>query len=282
MGWPNNFVQGVYDETGKVIGIGDGAGGTIPILEANRYIKTLLPLSQSGGASVLPIDYSLNNVSCSFGAGTVAPWANAGYFTSDAGTQSYLSVPNSAFNPNLFTDSFIIGFTLNKNTEAGASTNTLLGNSDGSAASTGIFVLYGQTSNANANKLGVRIMGGSTSLGAGNTSLTSATYASSATLVDANDHRVLITWDAITKVVKLYVDGVALYTSSALAVTSTDEMAGNFRFGQGLTGVSVSAKFAGIQLIEFPSSGLPLNITELIAHDNLHKRTGLVDQHFFL
>ena len=29
MGWPNNFVQGVYDSTGKVVGVDDGDGGVV-------------------------------------------------------------------------------------------------------------------------------------------------------------------------------------------------------------------------------------------------------------
>ncbi len=281
MGWPNNYAEYTYDSNGNVVGF-NSKSNIIPLPSANAYIGAFIPCNQSGGPSVLPVDYSLKNVACTFGAGVVTPWANAGYFTSYAGTQSFLSVPNSAFNPNLNSDSFIIGFTLNKNTEAGSGTNTLLGNTDGSSSIPGVFVLYGQTSNANANKLGVRIFGGSTSAGAGVSSLTAATYASSATLVDNNDHRVLIAWDAVTKIVTLYVDGVALYTSSALAVTATDAMTGKFRFGQGLTGACVLAKFAGLNLIKFPSSGLPFNMAELVAYDNSHKRTGLADQHFFL
>ena len=38
MGWPNNFVQGVYDETGKVVGIDDGAGGA-------KYLENIVTSS---------------------------------------------------------------------------------------------------------------------------------------------------------------------------------------------------------------------------------------------
>lgn len=256
-GW-NLFSGGpperVLDVSGNAVGINHAVGLNYP---KSTKFGAILTLSQSGGPSVLPVDYSPNKTQVSFGGNVATPWVNAGYFTSDAGNQSYLSVPNSAFDPNLYTDSFIISFVLNKNTEAGSGTSTLLGNVDGSAAQSGIFMLYGQTSNANANKLGVRIMGGSTAIGVGNTSLTSATYATAATLVDDNDHTVMVAWDAVTKVVKLYIDGKNVYKSGVLAVTESDKVTGNFRLGQGLTGVSVAAKFAGLTLVQFKNSGLP-------------------------
>ena len=33
MGWPNNYVQGVYDSTGKVVGVEDGVGGEIGFIQ---------------------------------------------------------------------------------------------------------------------------------------------------------------------------------------------------------------------------------------------------------
>ena len=41
MGWPNNYVQGVYDETGKVIGIDDGAGSQHYLKDTNIATKPI-------------------------------------------------------------------------------------------------------------------------------------------------------------------------------------------------------------------------------------------------
>jgi len=38
MGWPNNFVQGVYNSTGNVVGISDGAGGA-------KYLENIVTSS---------------------------------------------------------------------------------------------------------------------------------------------------------------------------------------------------------------------------------------------
>ena len=59
MGWPNNYVQGVYDSSGKVVGVEDGAGGQIGLAAsytwatkptASSYIGTVF-ISDIGGGT---------------------------------------------------------------------------------------------------------------------------------------------------------------------------------------------------------------------------------------
>ena len=50
MGWPNNYVQGVYDETGKVVGIGDGAGGAISL--SSTFSICGIPIIYAGGTAI--------------------------------------------------------------------------------------------------------------------------------------------------------------------------------------------------------------------------------------
>ena len=60
MGWPNNFVQGVYNALGSLIGVSDGAGGQIGLTPtytwatkplASAYIGRAF-ISDVGGGSI--------------------------------------------------------------------------------------------------------------------------------------------------------------------------------------------------------------------------------------
>ncbi len=50
MGWPNNFVQGVYDSSGNVIGIDGGAGGTITL--SSTFSISGIPIIYAGGTAI--------------------------------------------------------------------------------------------------------------------------------------------------------------------------------------------------------------------------------------
>ena len=94
MGWPNNYVQGVYDSSGKVVGIDDGAGGDIYISEPQQSALSLSfqklvgqsqPVTGFEQIASIPAEltgtpYYIDNLHASkndAGAGTspTAPWA---------------------------------------------------------------------------------------------------------------------------------------------------------------------------------------------------------------
>lgn len=230
------------------------------------FCKVLLPLNQSGGPSVLPTDYSGNDVSCTFG--TVAlPWANAGYFTSvgGSGKQEYIAVPNAAVTLNLSTDSFIVGMTINKATPAGIETI---------AGCSNLSTIPGLNLNINATgKLGPRLF---------TNGVIAATTYTAATVADAADHRIALSWDAPTKTLTSWVDGVKDVVQVAATVLSTDIITANMRIGMSSTGDTVDCKFAGFEWLTFLNSGLPVNMSELAVGDNAHRRTGMIGESVFL
>jgi len=235
-----------------------------------KYTRVLLPLNQSGGASVLPTDYSGSAAACVFGASmgpSQLPWANAGYLTTyTAGGSSFAEIANAAINASLYTDSWVLGVTINKATPAGS--DTIMGCLDGGAIP-GPYFLINST-----GKFGMRLFcNGATAL--------SATY-TAATVADGTDHRALVTFDAVTKVASIYVDGAVSFSGTVAAVLSTDVMTGALRLGQALSGSSIDCKFAGLEFLAFKASGLPINIAELAVSDNLHRRTGLLGEPVFL
>jgi len=223
------------------------------------YTSVLLPLNQSGGSSVLPTDYSGLSVPIAFGASAATPWANAGYFTSVAGAgNSSLIVPNSAVNLNLSTDSFIVAFTLNKATPAG--TETVAGCADGS-------LLPGVNININASgQVGPRLWV--------NGAFVAVTY-STAVAANGSDHRVLVSWDAVSKAFTAYIDGVSALVQTATTVLATDIMTSPFALGRSATGNTVDGKFSGFEFARFTASGLPKNISELVTQDNARRISGI-------
>jgi len=50
MGWPNNFVQGVYDSNNDLVGIDDGAGGTITL--SSTFSTSGIPIIYAGGTAI--------------------------------------------------------------------------------------------------------------------------------------------------------------------------------------------------------------------------------------
>ncbi len=65
MGWPNNFVQGVYDETGKVVGIDDGGGNSIPLTVAASSFTSLTAALDYAASNAVELlvdgDYALTD-----------------------------------------------------------------------------------------------------------------------------------------------------------------------------------------------------------------------------
>lgn len=250
--------------------VANPGGSSTPIVGQN-YTKLLFPLNQTGLSTVLPTDYSGNSVTVVSGGtvgGATQPWANAGYYTShfDGGSkQNYFQIPNSAINCNFSIDSFVFGVTINKATPAG--TETILGSSDGTST-------VGLNVNINSTgKVGPRILV--------NGAFVATTYGT-ATAANGADHRVLITWDAPSKTLSLYVDGTLDITQVAGTVLSTDIQASAMRIGQAMVGASVDCKFAGLEFLTFPASALPINMVELALSDNDHRRTGLIGEPVFL
>lgn len=231
-----------------------------------NYAKALLLLNQSGGPSVLPVDYSGNSTAITFGGNTTTPWANAGYFTSVAAVaqNTALVVPASAVALSLLTDSFLMAFTLNKATPAGV--ETLCGCTD-------LSTQPGFNININASGyVGPRLrVNGAT---------VATTYGTHAA-ADGADHRVMLTWDAPTKTMTAYVDGVSSVVQTAGTVLSTDVVATALALGRATTGDSVAGKFAGFLFCTFAASGLPLNMSELVTLDNTRRRSGITDLSVF-
>lgn len=263
MAWPD---ENATDNVGNVIGIYNNQ----KVVSINPYLRVFLPLNQKGNISNLPVDMSGKNEVCDIAPANTLPWANTGYFTSYVGTASYLSIPNSAIKTNLYTDSFILAFTLKKQTEAGSGGTTLMGCTNGSSE-VGFYVLAAQTSHASARKIGVRFY-------VNNSLQLSGTFGSIVAIEAAGeaDHRVVVVYDAITKILRHYVDGALSYTSPALTVLPTDIITTNFRVGQTTTGLSVDSKFANLSYSKFPSSGLPIDLDTLISNDNTNRTTGMI------
>ena len=240
------------------------ATGLQPTLR--QFCRCVLPLNQSGGSSVLPTDYSPRATQCTFGASVSAPWANAGYFTSTAGAgDATLIMPSSAASIDLVKDSFIVAVTLLKAVPAG--TDTFLGGSDG--------VLPGFNLNMdNTGKVGPRIY-----VAAGVNF--SAAYGT-ATVGGATAKRIFVVWDAPTKTISQYIDGVLDYTAVASQSFASTEITSVFRLGRGNTGNTVAGQFKGFMYSVFAGSKAPINAAELAKLDANYQQGGGVTLPVFL
>lgn len=96
---------------GKRLSVSGVAAG-LPYVTGRAYTTINLPLNQSGGASVLPTDYSDNDYASTIGVANITPWNWPGvlHIAPDA-SGAYISTPAAATALDLFTDSFIVGFT---------------------------------------------------------------------------------------------------------------------------------------------------------------------------
>lgn len=246
----------------------------------HQYATLAHVFGQAGGVAVLPKDFSPNPKAGVYGAsmgGSNLPWANAGYLTTyAAGFSSFYQAPAKATQGvNVSTDSFAIFFTVRRASVAGSGADTLLGCSDGSSIP-GFFVVMGQASNAaGPDRLGVRFF-------AGGTSQLGGTYATG-TVANNTDQRVAITYDALTRVLSIYINGVLVYTSPALTVAPTDVWTGALRFGQGLSGSSTDCRFGdSFGLFVYRGRELPLNVASLVAFDNANRKTGIMGEPVFI
>lgn len=89
-----------------------GVAVGMPSVTGRAYTTINLPLNQSGGASVLPTDYSDNGYASTFGASNITPWNWPGVVTiSPDSSGSNVVTDSDAINVSLFADSFIAAFT---------------------------------------------------------------------------------------------------------------------------------------------------------------------------
>lgn len=232
----------------------------------SEYSYWQYPLNQSGGAAVLPKDYSDAGRAGSFGANVSAPWATAGYFSSGTGFGLGANLPAS--NVALQTDSAIWIVTVKISTAAGAGADSWAGNTDLTSAKPGLYFNCAQASHAQAGKMGVRAFtNGTNSL---------ASTFSTAVIGDGADHCVMVAWDAPTNTIFIFVDGAMVYSlANAITPADTDILTGAFRLGGALTGNDIAAKFFGAQHLIFKNSGLPINTPDLAKIANSKRRTGI-------
>jgi len=247
---------------GKKLSVGSEYAG-LPSLNGRAYASINLLLNQSGAIEVLPTDYSDNAVVCAYGVNSTVPWANAGYYTSEAAVDASLHIPNAAVNLNLYSDSFICAVTVNAPTIS----QGLMGTVGASSATNPNFQAVLDAS----GNVGFRVRVNASSPFAG-------TYTTSVVTGGA-DHRILMAWDAPTKKLYSYVDGTAtnLSPQTAATVLNTDIITDVFALGKVATANSYAAKFAGFQMLKFYGKGLPSNFVELVALDNARRRSGLFD-----
>lgn len=187
-----------------------------------------------------------------------APFANAGYFTSQAGANGFAFIPVEKFRFDMAMDSFVFSFTV-KVAAPGANT-PLVGNAAGTT-------LFGFYFSARTNgSLPVGFVG---SGGAWTTPISSTTtQAVLGTALDGADHTVTIAYDAPTRSVFYWLDGVLKFCWPNVVLPGVSSLSNaNLALGAqyGTAGVSaMAAQFKHIKARVFVDSGLPLNIGQLV------------------
>jgi hypothetical protein len=247
--------------TGKATGLTNTDGSTLYLNQTQQksYLKFVYPLNQVGNSTNLPTDYSGNLAAASYAVNVSTPWANAGYLTVSAGSNQHTSIAQSAFNPDMFTDSWEVSFTMNKAAPAAAE-EAFMGNG-ASSTNRGFYASVTFTT----NKLAVYVNT--------NTGFQTAIAASTATVGDGTDHHIRIACDAVAKKIYLYIDGVLDTTSAAFTSTASTNPIGGLVIGRaGPAGNAVALKLYGLLAAVYPASGLPINSDDLAKALNTDRR----------
>ena len=96
-------------------------------------------------------------------------------------------------------------------------------------------------------------------------------------------NRILHAWDAPTKTIYQYVNGVLDIAITATQVFAASEIETHpVRLGRGATGSTIAAKFAGFVQMRFPGAGLPKSLGEIAVKDNMYRTVGLTDFPLFI
>ena len=218
------------------------------ILDANTAAsayKFFIPGSQFAGSGNAK-DKSGNGADAAIRAAysDASTWANAGYFTTAAGTDQALTIPLAKTGFNLASQSIILSAVINA-AVVGA-TDYLMGNS------------------VNSTGYGIRLYKDGSGKLNGRIQTTSGAYtlaASTAVFADGTDHCMTFAIDAVTKSAYLWRDGCLsdtytnVYADGGAAIL-------DFAFGQvngNPSGTSFAAKFRGAHLLVI-NGGLPLSM----------------------
>ena len=214
-----------------------------------------VPATETSGGTWRDTSDCGNNISAS--STTVAPHANAGYISSEAGTgkQALLAAKKFAFD--LATDSFLFSVTVNMalpGANASIAGNVLsLGTGWGfylSARTTGVLVPVFSAAGGNWSNA------------------TSYPAAVLGTALDGTDHTVTIAYDAPSRSVYYWLDGV-LRAAWPNVVTPGAASLSTYPLGIGgssgsATTASVAAKFKNVKGRLWAGAGLPLNIGAMV------------------
>lgn len=248
----------VDDLTGSVLGLQ-------PTLR--QFCRFVLPLNQSGGPSVLPTDYSPRKTQCTIGLSNGAPWANAGDLTTYAGAgDSTLIVPASAATVDLAGRALMFAATVKKAIPAGI--EAIAGGSNGTLP--GLLINMNTSGNVGPRLF---VAAGINFTGAYGTAVVGG----------AAYHRLCWFWDAQTRTIEQYVDGVLDFAAvAAQPFAATEIAADTFRLGRGNSGNTAAAQFRGAIYAVFDGASAPVNRAEIAKIDALYPQGGGINAPVFL
>lgn len=215
-----------------------------------------VPGTETTGGSWRDISDCGNSLTAA--SGVAAPHGTAGYISTEAGTGKVTTLPASKFGFDLAVDSFVFSVGV-KLAQPGASVS-LCGNI--SSATTGYgFYLSGRT---NGTLVPIFNAAG------GNWTLLTAPYPTTVlgAALDGTDHTVTIAYDAPSRSVYYWLDGV-LKGAFSNVINPGSASRSTYPFGLGATqgaatATSVAGLFKNLKARVWAGSGLPLNINAMV------------------
>ena len=207
------------------------------MIPGKQFVTSGAPKDISNNANDAAFGVNLTDANC---------WANAGYITTTAGTQTGITVPPAKTQFDLGSQSII--FSARINIASPAANQAMFGPADASAAQ-GFYISV---------RAGGKVRPIINTSGGAVTALAD----SAATFADGTDHVMTVAIDAVTKQVFLFFDG---FLSNLYAANFSGTSASVALFAIGATsggGTGYAGKYSGLHLLRF-TGGLPTNLSKL-------------------
>ncbi len=207
------------------------------MLPGKQFATSGAPKDVSNNLNDAAFGVNLSDASC---------WANAGYITTTAGTQTGITIPPAKTQFDLGSQSVLFSARINIASPAG--NQAMFGPADASA-SQGFYISV---------RAGGKIRPVINTSGGAVTGLAD----SAATFADGTDHVMTVAIDAVTKQVFVFYDG-CLSNVYAANFSGTSAAVALFAIGASSGGgTAYNGKYSGLHLLRF-NGGLPLNLAKL-------------------